>query len=98
MAEYKADADAIPVGSSSDPLSDRVEFGVRRAALSAAILGCFFRFAPTAIDLVAAPGLRRFRLMRRADDCRLPPLRFECLAKIVRLRILTKDVRPSARQ
>ncbi len=85
-AEYKADADAIPVGSSSDPLLDRVEFGVRRPALSAAILGCFFRFAPTAIDLVAAPRLRCFRLMRRADDCRLPPLRFECLAKIVRLR------------
>ena len=86
IAEYNADADAIPVGSSSDPFSDRVEFALRRATLSEAILGCFFSFTPTAIDLVAAPRLRCFRLMRRADDCRLPPLRFECLAKIMRLR------------
>ena len=82
-AEYKADVDAIPVGSSNDPLPDRVEVGARRATLSEAILGCFFRFTPMATDLFAAPRLRCFRLMRRADDCRLPPLRFECLAKIV---------------
>ena len=31
--------------------------------------------------------LRRLPLSRRADDCRLPPLRFECLAKFIRLRI-----------
>ena len=34
--------------------------------------------------------LRRLLLSRRADDCRLPPLRFECLAKFVRLRIWSK--------
>jgi hypothetical protein len=33
---------------------------------------------------------RRLLLSRRADDCRLPPLRFECLAKFVRLRIWSK--------
>ena len=32
----------------------------------------------------------RLLLSRRADDCRLPPLRFECLAKFVRLRIWSK--------
>jgi hypothetical protein len=37
-------------------------------------------------------GALRLRLLlsRRADDCRLPPLRFECLAKFVRLRIWSK--------
>ena len=37
-------------------------------------------------------GTLRFPLLlsRRADDCRLPPLRFECLAKFVRLRIWSK--------
>jgi hypothetical protein len=34
--------------------------------------------------------LRRLLLSRRADDCRLLPLRFECLAKFVRLRIWSK--------
>jgi hypothetical protein len=32
----------------------------------------------------------RLLLSRRADDCRLLPLRFECLAKFVRLRIWSK--------
>jgi hypothetical protein len=32
----------------------------------------------------------RLLLSRRVDDRRLPPLRFECLAKFVRLRIWTK--------
>ena len=37
-------------------------------------------------------GALRLRLLlsRRADDCRLLPLRFECLAKFVRLRIWSK--------
>src|SRR4029453_9234124 len=36
--------------------------------------------------LLVALG-RGLLLSRRADDCRLLPLRFECLAKFVRLRI-----------
>src|SRR5437870_6913194 len=93
IAEYKTDTGAIPAGSGSSPLSDRLEAGVRRATLSAVIRGCLFRFAPTAIGLLATRLLRWLRLSRRrrADDCRLPPLRFECLAKIVRLRILTRS-------
>ena len=98
IAEYKPDADATRAGSGNGPLLDRFEAGVTRAIFSAVILGCLFGFAPTAIDLLGTPRLRWLRSSRRADDCRLPPLRFECLAKIVRLRILTKDVRPSARQ
>jgi hypothetical protein len=37
-------------------------------------------------------GALRLRLLlsRRADDCRLPTLRFECLAKFVRLKIWSK--------
>ncbi len=63
-----------------------------RLILSAAIPG-FFRFFRTAKGLLATLRRRCLRLSRRADDCRLPPLRFECLAKIVWLRI---GLRPSA--
>ena len=100
-------ADRVPDFCLGDPTSYRMITVVVlekkhsrpvRAIFSAVILGCLFGFAPTAIDLLGTPRLRWLRLSRRADDCRLPPLRFECLAKIVRLRILTKDVRPSARQ
>ncbi|PYI66670.1 MAG: hypothetical protein DMF07_03650 [Verrucomicrobia bacterium] len=61
---------------------------ITRAILIAEIPGCFFRFAPRATRFLETPRLRPFRLSRCADDRRLPPpLRFECLAKIVRLLI-----------
>jgi hypothetical protein len=87
IAEYKTDAGAIPAGSDSGPLSDRFRAGLTRTIFSAVIRGFLFKLAPTAIRLRVTPRLRSLRLSRRADDCRLPPLRFECLAKIVRLRI-----------
>ena len=57
-----------------------------RAVLSTGSRECFFRF-PRAFKR-PFNGLRRWLfLSRRADDRRLPPFRFECLAKFVRLRI-----------
>src|SRR5437899_12478260 len=97
IAEYKPDANAARGGAGNSPLSDRLEAGVRRATSSAVIRGCLFRFAPTAIGLLATRLLRWHRLSRRrrSDDCRLPPLRFGCLARIGRSNIMTKDVLPS---
>jgi len=57
-------------------------------ALRAAIRGCFLSLRRSR----RATGLfdelrRRARLSRFADDCRLPPLCFECLAKMMGLLI-----------
>lgn len=87
IAEYKTDAGAISAGSASRPLPDRFGAGGTRTIFSAVIRGRLFRFARTAICLFATRRLRLLRLSRCADDCRLPPLRFECLAKIMRLLI-----------
>jgi len=58
-------------------------------SLDVAIPGRLFRFRRTIDDL--AGKLRRSRLLlSRGDDFRLPPFRFECLAKVVRLRILLR--------
>ena len=94
IAEYKPDADATRAGSGNGPLLDRFEAGVTRAIFSAVILGCLFGFAPTAIDLLGTPRLRWLRLSRRADDCRLPPLGFECLAKVSVVKDLTETFDP----
>jgi hypothetical protein len=52
-----------------------------RLGLDVAIPGCLFRFRRRAGDLVG--NLRRSRLLlSRGDDFRLPPFRFECLAKV----------------
>jgi hypothetical protein len=53
--------------------------------------GCFLEFRRTqrAACLVDEPR-RRLCLSRFADDCRLPSLRFECLAKISVITDLTK--------
>ena len=87
IAEYKADADATRVGSGSRPLLDRFEADLTRPIFTAAVLACLFRFAPATVDLRVTPRLLWLRLSRGDDDRRLPPLRFECLAKVVRLRI-----------
>src|SRR5262249_37857392 len=77
-------------GTESAPLllglTDR---DLTRLPLSAMSRGFLLRFPrPFRCDFVA---LRiRLLLTGRADDRRLPPLRFECLAKFVRLRIWTK--------
>ena len=96
IAEYKTDAGAIPSGSGSRPLSDRFGARVTRAIFRAVIRRCLFRFARTAICLFATRRLGLLRLSRCADDCRLPPLRFECLAKIIRLDLTkTFDLTPA---
>lgn len=52
-----------------------------RLGLERAIPGCFFRPRRSAHDFVGS--LRRSRLLlSRGDDFRLPPFRFECLAKV----------------
>src|SRR5947199_4340705 len=85
IAEYKTDAGAIPSGSGSRPLSDRFGARVARAIFGAVIRRCLFRFARTAICLFATRRLGLLRSSRCAEDCRLPRLRFKCLAKIIRL-------------
>jgi len=70
-----------------NPFPCRVEADLMRLALTAAILGRFFRFLGRAKGLLDTPRRRWLLLSRFADDCRLLPLRFECLAKFVRLRI-----------
>src|ERR1700730_1507770 len=96
IAEYKTDAGAIPSGSDNSPLADRFDLGGTRTIFSAVIRGCLFRFAPAGISLLAILRLRLLRLSRGADDCRLPPLRFECLAKIIRLDLTkTFDLPPA---
>src|SRR6266496_5915964 len=89
IAEYNRDAAICSRGSGNDPL--RWVERALRLALSATTRGCFlsFRRSRRATGLFDEP--RRWACLSRfADDCRLPPLCFECLAKIVRLRILTK--------
>jgi hypothetical protein len=52
-----------------------------RLGLDVATPGCLFRFRRRADDLPSK--LRRSRLLlSRADDFRLLPFRFECLAKV----------------
>jgi hypothetical protein len=52
-----------------------------RLGLDGAIPGCLFRLRRRADDFVG--NLRRSRLLlSRGDDFRLPPFRFECLAKV----------------
>ncbi len=58
-----------------------------RLALNAAVLGRLLEFRPRAEGLANGPERSRLFLSRCDDDCRLPPFRFECLAKIVRLGI-----------
>src|SRR4029077_16639000 len=86
IVEYKRDATICSPGSGNDPL--RWGEAALRLGLSIAILGCFlsFRRSRRATRLLDEP--RGWACLSRfADDCRLPPLCFECLAKIVRLRI-----------
>src|SRR6266536_3250488 len=85
IVENRTEADTCRDGSGSDPLSRRVEPDLMRLTLSAAIPGCFLRFFREAKGLLETLRQRWLRLSRCADDCRLPPLRFECLAKIIRL-------------
>ena len=63
-----------------------------RLILSAAILG-FFRFFRKVKGFLDTLRRRWLRLSRCVDDCRLPPLRFECLAKFP-LRIKNAHVCP----
>jgi hypothetical protein len=87
IAEYKREAAICSRGSGTDPFLRCDETGLR-LALSAAIRGCFLSFRRSR----RATGLfDEFRLWGRfsrfADDCRLPPLCFECLAKMMGLLI-----------
>jgi hypothetical protein len=86
IAEYKRDAAICSRGSGNDPFLCCGEVGLR-LALSAAIRGCLrFRRSRRATGLF--DELRRWGCLSRfADDCRLPPLCFECLAKMMGLLI-----------
>src|SRR5215467_893278 len=87
MDEYKPDTPRV--GTDSPLLLGRAGERVMRLRLSAfsrAFLLWFARPFRWALDAVRL----RPTLSRRTDDRRLLPLRFECLAKFVRLRIWTK--------
>jgi hypothetical protein len=84
--ENKSAAASCRAASGSGPLLRRAEPGLMRLILSVPIRG-FFRFFRRAKGFLDTLRRRWLRLSRCADDCRLPPLRFECLAKMVRLRI-----------
>src|SRR6266699_529787 len=88
IVENKSAAASCRAASGSGPLR-RAEPGLMRLILSAAILG-FFRFFRRAKGRLDTLRRRWLRLSRCADDCRLPPLRFECLAKIGTVTDLTK--------
>ena len=53
-----------------------------RLGLEVAILGCLFRLRRSADDLVGKLRRSRLLLSRFGADFRLPPFRFECLAKV----------------
>src|SRR5207237_7961688 len=82
IAEYNRDAAICSRGSGSDPFWCCGE--VRpRLALSAAIRGCFLSFRRSRRATGLFDELRRWVCLTRfADDCRLPPVCFVCLAKM----------------
>jgi hypothetical protein len=87
IAEYNRDAAICSRGSGKDPFWCCGEVGLR-LALSAAIRDCFLSFRRSRRATGLFDGLRRWAcLSRLADDCRLPPLCFECLAKMMGLLI-----------
>jgi hypothetical protein len=87
IAEYKREAAICSRGSGNDPFLRCREMGLR-LALSAAIRGCFLSFRRSRRATGLFDEFRRWgRLSRFADDCRLPPLCFECLAKMMGLLI-----------
>jgi hypothetical protein len=87
IAEYNRDAAICSRGSGNDPFLCCGEVGLR-LALSAAIRGCFLSFRRSRRATGLFDELQRWsRLSRFADDCRLPPLCFECLAKMMGLLI-----------
>ncbi len=87
IAEYKREAAICPRGSGNEPFLRCGEVDLR-LALSAAIRGCFLSFRRSRRATGLFDEFRRWgRLSRFADDCRLPPLCFECLAKMMGLLI-----------
>jgi hypothetical protein len=87
IAEYKRDATICSRGSGNDPFLCCGEVGLR-LALSATIRGCFLIFRRSRRAIGLFDELRRWACLSRfADDCRLLPLCFECLAKMVGLLI-----------
>jgi hypothetical protein len=87
IAEYNRDAAISSRGSGNDPFLCCGEVGLR-LALSAAIRGCFLTLRRSRIATGLCDELRRWApLSRFADDRRLPPLCFECLAKMIELLI-----------
>src|SRR5262249_47052475 len=96
IAEYRREATICSEGSGNDPFL-RCDESAARLALTEAIRDRFLIFRRSR----RTPGLfdetlRLPRLSRFADDCRLPPLCFECLPKMVGLRILLRrSTRPS---
>ena len=86
MDEYKPDTPRV--GTDSSPLllgrAEEPVIRLRLGALSRGFLLWFPRPFKCALDALRL----RLLLSRRTDDRRLLPLRFECLAKFVRLRIL----------
>src|SRR6266700_1711225 len=63
---------------------------ITRLVLSAGTFACLFRIRRIAEAFVIERRRSCFGLGRLADDRRMPPFRFECLAKIARLKILTE--------
>lgn len=87
IAEYKREAAICSRGSGNDPFLCCGEVGLR-LALSATIRGCFLSFRRSRRATGLFDELRRWDCLSRfADDCRLPPLCFECLAKMMGLLI-----------
>jgi len=88
MDEYKPDTPRV--GTDSGPLLlGRAGEHVIRLRPSAFSRGGFLWF-PRPFKCALGAVRLRLTLSRRTDDRRLLPLRFECLAKFVRLRIWTK--------
>jgi hypothetical protein len=95
MEEYKPDTPSA--GTERVPLLlGRTDEDLMRLPLRAMSRGFLLRF-PRPFRFAFVALRLRLLLSRRADDCRLPPLRFECLANFVRLRIWSKDLQPATR-
>ena len=88
MDEYKPDTPRV--GTDSGPLLlGRANEDLIRLRLSVFIRG-FLLWFPRPFKCALGAVRLRLTLSRCTDDRRLLPLRFECLAKFVRLRIWTK--------
>ena len=72
----------------------RIDGALPRLTLSVASAGCPLKFRRSAKAFLDETRRARLALSRRADDCRLPPLGFECLAKVSVVKDLTETFDP----